>query len=676
MKKLFTPAISIMNNLKYANKFLLMSFSILLLAAGIMYLLLSNLNSQIDFNSKENLGVEYINPLRNLLFETQKYRYASLVGQGSFEEIENTVKQVDAVDENLNSTLQVNQDWSTIKNLLNKSKENKSAQTDAINKMITLISHINDTSNLVLDPDLDTYYLMDAYSLKLPNLLEKISQAQISGKNHILKTQNNTKELIQLATLIDEMNELLKSGLDVIYGFNASTKTALDEPFNIAYNSNKNFLGLLNNLIDGKNVSKETFEESANTALENNMKLYNVDAKKLEELIDIRVKKYADQIPVSIAFTVLAFLIIGYFFVGFYFSVFDSINSIITKANIVAGGNLNTEIKVETKDELVNLANALNITIQKVKNMIEGIVFSVAEVSESSSQVSVAADNTAKDIEQVAQSVEQLAMASNEQAVNINNSVESISNVNNSALQIHDNMENVVSLSSITKEEAISGQKQANNTIAQINQVKLTVVKTSQTVDSLGNLSSEIEIIVDLIKSIAEQTNLLALNAAIEAARAGEHGKGFGVVADEVKKLATQSADATNKIIGMIKEIQSKTQEVVVEVEKEINEIDSGVSSIEKVEQLLNTIVESVENVNVHTKEVATLTDKLTQESTAAVSMMENASAITEETAAQSEEISSITQEQKMNMNRINDNVQTIAQLADKLHKQVSVFNI
>ncbi len=671
MKNLFKHATNIMNNRKYAQKFALMSMSIVILAVGIMYLLISNLHSQISFNAKENLGVEYINPLRKLLFDVQKQRYSD-VFKLHVSDVDNRIKDVDNIDAKLNKELSVENGWVEIKDLL----KDKSNLTPAVDKIIALISHINDTSNLVLDPDLDTYYLMDAYSLKLPNLLEKISQVQIEAAKYLSGVTSSNKNLIVQATLIDEINEQIKSGLDVIYGFNDSTQVDLDAPFNLAYQTNKSLLEALDGIIEGRNTDFISFNKMCNDALNNNMALYDIDATKLYELVDIRVNKYVVQVPISIAFTLLAMVVIGYFFMGFYISVSETLNDIIKQANKIAEGDLSVIIGVETKDEMVDLADALNKTVSKIRDMVSGVAGSIDEMSSSTILVRNSADETSKGAEQVAVSVGQLAQASEAQSKNIMSSVDKITHVSGSVKEILTDISDVVNMVDVARSHVVGGYDEAKAAIEQIRKIKATAINTSSTVNSLGQLGSEIGQIVDLIKDIAEQTNLLALNATIEAARAGAHGKGFAVVADEVKKLAMQSAGATDKITDMIKEIQNKTNEVTLEMEGEAKEIDAGVQSIEQVGDALNRILSSMDEVTNTTGIVSDLANRLSYEAEEAVNTMNAASAITEQTATQAQEISAITEEQTSSMQQVNVSVQSLVMLSGNMEQQIGLFKM
>ena len=126
----------------------------------------------------------------------------------------------------------------------------------------------------------------------------------------------------------------------------------------------------------------------------------------------------------------------------------------------------------------------------------------------------------------------------------------------------------VASMVGKAMDEANAGTEAVEASVAQIISVEKIVNDSALTVDKLGERSKEIGQIVESISGIAEQTNLLALNAAIEAARAGEHGRGFAVVSEEVRKLAEESQEASQKIATLIGEIQAETTNAVDSMQK------------------------------------------------------------------------------------------------------------
>lgn len=422
-------------------------------------------------------------------------------------------------------------------------------------------------------------------------------------------------------------------------------------------------------------------------------------------------------------------------YLGIYISRMISLRLqiIVDTIKEVADGNLAlNDLKIVISDEIGDVGNALNKMKNDLKKLISNVNKSVEEITSNSEEMCAAADQTAQGAQQVAKSVEQLASGSQQIAINISqlasgatqvsNSVsqlaegsetqfksistclENISQINTNIKIISNGAKDTVELSRSTEENAQQGNIQADNAIKKINNLKTTSAETSKTINELGELSKNIEVIVDLIKGIAGQTNLLALNAAIEAARAGEHGKGFAVVADEVKKLAAQSSEATDKITAMIKEIQNKTNIAVITMDNGIKEVEDSVSLVDNVGIALEEILSAAKNTSNHiteiSREVNTLASTsdnvlkiveniaaVTQESSASAAEIssitqqtaasaEDVSSITEETAASAEEISSITEEQAASIEEINVSAQALSKVAENLSQLISVFKI
>lgn len=696
LEMFFGPSIALMKRLKYPQKFGIISCSILALIAGIIFLFMSNLQAQIDFNSKENLGVEYITPVKDFLAEVQTHRNLStlsLKGDSSVNskisqvetEIDNIVDKITKTDEKLNTNLVVEdkfknlkEKWSNLEsNYKNLSvKENFDKHTELINETIALISHLADKSNLTLDPDLDTFYMMDAFCFKLPVLLEKITLSKIEGSKIISGEKNDKTELIKLHTLLDEANEFVKGGKDVILNSNPSLKDEISNNFNAAYNSNKEFMSLIDKLIIGSTVSTAEYNIASVKSFDSSKKLYNQYSDILYRLIEKRVKKYSDQIPVAIFFTILVSLLIGYLFAGFYLCLMNSLKEIEYVSKKVAEGDLTTRIKPGSKDEIADLDYILNSIFENLNKIVTDLFLAAKEVQKSSGNTKLSAEQALQGAEQTSMSTTQLAQGTQDMSLNIENSANTVSKLNKGIQDISEKAVNIANLGEETEDNANEGKVQVKEAVNKIDSIKNVTEEISGTITELGKLSTEIEQIVDLIKNIAAQTNLLALNAAIEAARAGEHGKGFAVVAGEVNKLASQSAAATDQITGMIKEIQTITASAVMSMGKANNEVNDGVLVINNAGKSLENIINHVKNANIKVLEMKKEIAEIAENSEGIVKMLENISAVTEETAASAEEISSITHEQANNVANITHNAQVLSEIAETLNKQFSVYKV
>ena len=188
--------------------------------------------------------------------------------------------------------------------------------------------------------------------------------------------------------------------------------------------------------------------------------------------------------------------------------------------------------------------------------------------------------------------------------------------------------------------------------------------------------AEQISILADSILEITSQTNLLALNAAIEAARAGESGKGFAVVAEEVRKLAEQSSKSVDEINIIVRDIQSNSNNIAKMITHINGILEDQTNSTSKTDKIFNEIASAIQNTRLRVKEVFSLSEIMEKNKNKIVEMISNLSAITEQTAAGSQEVSAnITEHSKM-IERLNISSSEMKMTAQELSQSVGKFTI
>lgn len=383
-QKIFLPAIMLMNKFRYPQKFALISTTIIFLVGTILYLLLTNIQTQADFVIKELQGVEYINSLMTFFLDVEEHKYMTdlyLKGNSSKLQqinelnanIDKDMKAVDKIDNKLNKTLLVDNKWQDIKDKWNNSLNNSlnlsyrqsyTEHTELINDVLGLISHLTDKSNLIMDPGYETYYLIVSYSIESPNIIAKTYNAMVEGTNVIKSGNYNKTDFIRMSALIDAHNEGLKSN------FQKNIKLLkIHNDFNTSYNANKEFLRLMNGLIDGSNkITVSEFISKGTKAIANDKKAYNTYAYNLYKILDGRVKAYTYQKLLAVIFTLLVLLVIGYLFMGFYLSLINSLKTLEGGSLQITNGDLTAKVNIDTKDEIADLAEIFNKMAESLKN--------------------------------------------------------------------------------------------------------------------------------------------------------------------------------------------------------------------------------------------------------------------------------------------------------------------
>lgn len=343
----------------------------------------------------------------------------------------------------------------------------------------------------------------------------------------------------------------------------------------------------------------------------------------------------------------------------------------------VANGNLTMDpIKVKNKDEIGDLAEAFNEMGTNLANLIRKVTITSETVASSSEQLLASSEQTSKATEQITIAIQEVAAGSDNQVQSAMNGNQSMQEISHGMEQVAGSIQIVSNLSVSTSERAQAGNVVVSETVTQMNTVQDQVAKIADNIQVLGTRSKEIGKIVDLISQVSEQTNLLALNAAIEAARAGEHGKGFAVVADEVRKLAVESNNATDNIRTLISQIQREINEVTLSMEEGKNSVKSGIEKVNETGNSFQEITDMISSISTQAQEVSAIVEEVNASTEDMVQKMSEIATISQQAAGNSQQVAASAEEQNASMEEITASAHTLSGMAQELQENVSKFRV
>ncbi len=326
------------------------------------------------------------------------------------------------------------------------------------------------------------------------------------------------------------------------------------------------------------------------------------------------------------------------------------------------------------KDEVGELAVAFQGVIDDIKDLMDGLVRTSEQLAQSSDTLKNISVESSEASMAIALRVEQIAAAAVSQASELESGLNEMSTL---GTLVEDNSTRVQSLNNAAEQVAVLKdegkallkalvEKTQNNQNTS-REVEETIITTDASVQSIVEASL-------MIKQISDQTNLLALNAAIEAARAGEHGRGFAVVAEEIRKLAESSSQFTTEIENITEELSKKTHEAV----RKISEMDAVVNeqseSVALTETKFNGISEAIEKINALIGSIDTSTAYISEKNVSILDKIQNLSAISQQSAANTEDVSATVEEQTASMDQIAEASQVLAELSSDLSDKMHVF--
>ncbi len=608
-----SPIVNIIKNTKIKSRL----FSTLLLLSiplfCLFYLTLTTQNRAIEFGEKEIMGVKYNYILIDLI---QTYRDSLLLfhknisdqDQSDFSKIKPTIisiqkkeKDLYELNQELGSTLETQNLFSTL--LLEQDNfikykdaqnpyESQNSASKILELLISLNTHVGDTSNLILDPDLDSYYMMDITLIKIPILIQVSTQVEKIIFESILLKQISQENLITLFTLYSQINATINQILnsyEVSYKYNPKLKTELESRKNVSLiniNKYQDELKAISNPTNKEiNISKlENFTNIISNYNQSIKDLYSITSNSQMNLLRNRVSSFKMEQYISISLVLLITGLTVFIQYLIVFSITNPLQEAVTKFELLAKGNLKNRIEYDGKDEIGTLSNSINYFIDYLTNLLRIITnlthqskLIYGDISSMTNHLSESTMNQASSTEESAAALEEISSSFSKISLSIEKETNDIAeignitdNIANSILKASDSIQLLGTIVESSAKEIKKGEVIISKTVGSMNEIK--------------SAADEIGKIILLITEISKQISLLALNASIEAARAGEHGRGFSVVADEISKLSLKTEDSVKHIRSLISSTNLS--------------IKDGIQNVGNIVDVLKVIIEKINETN------------------------------------------------------------------------------
>lgn len=695
---------TLLNNLTIRTRLSLSIILFLLTLGWAMYSARTAIGANIEFALMEKYGNEYQRPLATILDATGRLRLQlSRASNGNIDnqqlgdlvqQITKSMEKLKTEQESIGSILQFTDEglgsrdrnnlkyeavlakWTGLATQIH--DHPTTVKDEDVASYITdirgMIGHSGDTSNLILDPDLDSYYLMDMTLLALPQAIDRLSVIgsrvyPLLAASHEMSADERTEVAVMARMLSESDVDRLKADMDTslkedknFYGVNEAYQEKGKKWIEDYVQANTALVTTLQAIARGEKISQQEFVAVLTKAEDTAYTFLSDGYDELDRLLGFRMASYANDQQHSLIVSLAGILVSLLFFVIVVRTVTAPLSSLTSSMEKLANNVLDTPVKyTQTRSEIGKMARAIQIFKDNALKIIQLKDEQTKHDQQSQEERKKLVQNLASTFEA---SVGTIVSAVSATSTELQSSAESLSNVSRQTTDQANTVATASEQTAMSVEVVASAAEELTSSIGEISrQVHEStslisgavdqIYKTNQTVQTLAESSGKIGEVVHLINDIASQTNLLALNATIEAARAGEAGKGFAVVASEVKNLAGQTAKATEEITTSISSMQQVTNDAVT---------------------AMHEIAKVVENINDVSNNIATA---VTQQSSATQEIAKNVQNVASNTSEVSNNIQNVTtaaEESLSGSEHVLNAAGELSQQAERLQSEVSQF--